>query len=56
MGSEEGRGPQTDKHLPPITFTGQFFKEKTTFRVWCLYMYLVHGENYLIAISAKRST
>jgi hypothetical protein len=21
---EEGRGPLTDKHLPPITFTGQF--------------------------------
>ncbi len=30
MGSQEGRGPQTDIHLPPSTFTG---KEKPTFRV-----------------------
>ncbi len=28
------RGPQTDKHLPPSTFTGQF---------WCLRRYLIHG-------------
>jgi hypothetical protein len=23
----EGRGPQTDKHLPPSTFTGQFLRK-----------------------------
>jgi hypothetical protein len=38
-----GRGPQTDKHLPPSIFTGQFLREKKpTFMVWCLYRYLVH--------------
>jgi hypothetical protein len=24
-----GRGPQTDKHLPPSIFTGQFLREKS---------------------------
>jgi hypothetical protein len=35
------RGPQTDKHLPPGPFKVNF-KEKPTFRVWCLLSYLVH--------------
>ncbi len=35
-GGEGGEGP-------PSTFTGKFFKEKPTFRVWCLYRYLVHA-------------
>ncbi len=24
---KEGRGPQTDEHLPPSTFTGQFLRK-----------------------------
>ncbi len=40
-GGGMGSGPQTDKHLPPSTFTGQFVR-KPTFRVWRLYRYLVH--------------
>jgi hypothetical protein len=27
MGSLAGTGPQTDKHLPPSTFTGQFLRK-----------------------------
>ncbi len=37
-----GRGPQTDKHLPPSTFTGQLLR-KAEFRVWCHYGYLAHA-------------
>ncbi len=32
MGSQEGRGPQTDKHLPQSPFTGQLF-QITTFGI-----------------------
>jgi hypothetical protein len=28
MGGGGDRGPHTDKHLPPSTFTGQFFKKR----------------------------
>jgi hypothetical protein len=28
-----GRGPQTDKHLPPCPFTGQFFKKSRHFMI-----------------------
>ncbi len=36
----EGRGPKTDKHMPPSPFTGQFLRKAG---VWCLSSYLVHG-------------
>jgi len=42
----EGRGPQTDKHLPPIPLQVNFW-EKLTFRVWCLFSYLVHVCTYI---------
>ncbi len=35
----EGKGPQTDKHLPPITYTGQFLRKAA---VWGVWWYLVH--------------
>jgi hypothetical protein len=38
-----GEGPQTDKHLPPSTFNGQFLRKGSTLSVWCLFRYLVHG-------------
>ncbi len=38
----EGIRPQTDKHLPPSTFTGKFFR-KADIRVWCLYRQFFHG-------------
>ncbi len=37
-----GLGHINTKHLPPSPFTSQFLR-KPTFRVWCLYRYLVHG-------------
>jgi len=40
-----GRGPQTDKLLPPSPLQVNVY-EKTTFRVRCLYSYLVHGPGY----------
>ncbi len=42
------REHQTDKHLPPGPLTGQLLR-KPTFRVWCLYSYLVHGQYYSTA-------
>jgi hypothetical protein len=39
MGSKEGRGPQTDKHLPQNPFAGKFFK-MTTFSFG---VYIVKG-------------
>ncbi len=33
---------QTDKHLPQIPCTGQFFLDDDIL-LWCLYIYLVHG-------------
>jgi hypothetical protein len=42
MGSLEGRGPQTDKHLPQSPFTDNFFLDDDIL-FWCLYSYLVHG-------------
>ncbi len=44
MGSEEGSGPQTDKHLCRQVPLLVNFLEKPTFRVWCLFTYLVHGK------------
>jgi hypothetical protein len=41
-----GEGPQTDKYLPPSTFTGQFLGQTDIKSLWCLYRYLVHGPIY----------
>jgi hypothetical protein len=40
----EGRGPQTPAAK---SFYWSIFLEKQTFRVWCLYNYLVHGPDVL---------
>ncbi len=44
IGGGGDRGPQTDKHLPPSIFTGQFLRKADIFRVWCLYRYLGWGK------------
>ncbi len=47
-GGGGNRGAQTDKHLPPNTFTGQFFKKSRHLGFWCLYRYLVHDLHYIM--------
>jgi hypothetical protein len=41
MGSKEGRGPQTDKHLPPSTSTGLFSKKSRHLRFLLLILKIV---------------
>ncbi len=45
------RGPQTDKHLPSSTFTGQDWKP--AFRVWCLYIF---GPSFVLSVGAQMAS
>jgi hypothetical protein len=39
MGGGEGnRGPQTDKHLPPSTCTGQFLRNKRKLKYFIFFL------------------